>query len=129
MQYQPTQPYPPHCGQYGGHGVPGYENQQTPYRVPTDIDDQRKRGLDEIISPTHPMNCNSMDKRPRGSPTVFYNMDSQNLKPQQLPSENNILNAINSLRIDVSKTVTTDDLKSLATKEDIKLVHDRLELY
>ena len=130
MQYQPAPGYPPHCTQYGGYSVPGYECQQPPYRTQVETEDLRKRGFEEVNSPTHIINDQSLDKRSRAtSPTVFYNMDTQALQPQQLPAENNILNAINSLRMDVSKTVTSNDIKSLATKEDVKLVHDRLEMY
>ena len=129
MAIPPQMGYPPQFSQYGVPGYASYDCQQTPYTIPAVFDEGKKRGIDEVISPSQLNQNGFMDKRIRNqSPTTVFDLDSRTIQTQR-PDDSAILQAINSLRTEVSTNVKADDLRNLATKEDIHQINLKLEGY
>ena len=121
--------YPPAPVQYGYPGYLGYDCQQTAYRIPAVFDENKKRTIDEVVSPTQ-LNQNGItDKRIRNqSPPTLFDLDTRTIQPQRA-DDSAILAAINSLRAEVSTNLKANDIKELATKEDVRQINARLEGY
>ena len=106
----------------------GYEYQQTPYPSSVVHDDQRKRGIEQVVSPSQINGNHLQEKRLRSvSPVNILDMDTGILR--QHPREDAIMTAINKLSAEVSTNVKTTDLKGLATKEDIKNLQSLMEIH
>ena len=93
------------------------------------FDENKKRTIDEVVSPTQ-LNQNGItDKRIRNqSPPTLFDLDTRTIQPQRA-DDSAILAAINSLRAEVSTNLKANDIKELATKEDIRQINARLEGY
>ena len=121
--------YPPQLNQYGFLGYPGYDYQHAAYSLPGGFDEGKKRGIDEVTSPTNASAVGYMEKRLRNSsPTTMFDMDTRTIQ-QQRTDDTAILQAINNLRVEVSTNVKSDEIKHLATKEDIHQMNLRIDGY
>ena len=129
MVLPPQTGYPPTIPQYGYPGYLGYECQQTPYRIPAVFEENKKRNIDEVVSPTQVGKGEIMEKRIQNqSPTTVIDLDTRAILTPRA-DDTAILSAMNNLCMEVSTNLKAHDIKNLATKEDIVQITQRLDGY
>ena len=128
-QYQQLYQAPPYCHYdfQGQHYVPPQHQSMT--QIPKNTNDEysRKRGMENIVSPQG-LYQQGEKKQRNASPDVFYDLDTGSLRTEQRldPVNNMILSRLDGLSNQLKSTVKSDEIKELATKEDLKVLSERI---
>ena len=136
-QFQQLYQAPPYSHyDYQGQG-PQYAMSQTqiPQQQPmlrnlTNEDYSRKRALEHATSPYRGNNQPGEKKQKSGSPEVYYDMDTGIVRTEQRldPVNEMILARLDRLSIELKSTVKSSEISSLATKEDLVELSNRIKI-